>query len=278
MAVAFLNEGATSVAAANWSDTTGFGASNVTLVINRGSQSIQTALDQSASGDVNWLDVREGFGGTIGGTGGSLIFTAAAVGTLTGTGQDVPISRFRYFASGGQCWAQVSATRALDVLQCNSGGTLNWTSGDVDRVDLDAGTLNYSSSATFGASATFYAQGGSFLIDTHATDVVPTLLVNGGSGRVRRTCTTITVTAGSLTIDLAALNITTLNIYGGRVTLLGAGTITNLNGYGGTLDCSQVQQAPTITNTLHADGFVVIPNPNVTFGTQTRIGAGGDGI
>ena len=69
MAIAYLNEGAVSLAAANWSDATGF-ANNATLVISSGSQTITTSLDQSGlSGGIDTLDILQVFTGRIGGAG-----------------------------------------------------------------------------------------------------------------------------------------------------------------------------------------------------------------
>ena len=274
-----LAEGATSLAAANWSDATGF-AANARLVINKGSQSIQTALDQSASGAINRLDVREGFSGIIGGTGGSMIFApdADANNTFTAPSIDIPETRFRYWASGGQCWAQGSGANALNSLQVATGGTLNWTGGEVNRVELMAGTLNYSASALFGAAAVWYQGGGAGFVDTHASDVLPTIHLVGGSLRVRRTMTTLNVYGGSMVIDTDALAITTINIYGGTVTPVTVGAITNLNIYGGTLDWSRCTRVGAITNTLSMDGARVIPNPIVNYGTITPINGGADGM
>ena len=67
MAIAYLNEGATSDAAGNWSDATGY-ANAATLVVNSDTaQTISAGLDYSALGTgIASLDIRWPFRGSYG--------------------------------------------------------------------------------------------------------------------------------------------------------------------------------------------------------------------
>jgi hypothetical protein len=107
MAVAFLNTGATSMAAANWSDTTGFAAA-AQLVIREGSQAIVNDLNQSAS-SIEFLDIQEGFSGNIGNASGSLRCDADG----TAESPTTRLSRIRYNASGGNFYFSATGGNTL---------------------------------------------------------------------------------------------------------------------------------------------------------------------
>ena len=271
MAVAFLNTGATSMAAANWSDTTGFAAA-AQLVIREGSQAIVNDLNQSAT-SIEFLDIQEGFSGNIGNASGSLRCDADG----TAESPTTRLSRIRYNASGGNFYFSATGGNTLaHFVEINTGGTFWGTDGIMKNVVLQNGTARFAA-AVAGTGGVWRFTGGVGIIDYAASSAIPQLDVVAGRHTLSRNATTLNVYGGELVIDCAALAITTITITGGNVRLLNAGTVTTVNGYGGTLDCSATQRPVTIT-TLNSDfAFTFIKGVNVTIGTENVANKGARG-
>jgi len=290
MANAYLNAGATSLAAANWSDTIGF-AANATLFVQTGTQTITGGLTPSIATGINNLDILPGFSGNIGGAAGSL-----AVETDSASlNQVTQIPRIRYNAAGGTLYytpqGAGAAADVCDFFQVNGSGSAFLTgTGTVKRVEVQSGRLYVS--PTIGSVATYRWElaGGTTTIDgisgstkIHAVTVAggQHLLKKGIQGSTMASTTFVeglNVCNGSIVIDAYGETISDLRIYGGYVTVVNCGTIAVCSGYNGTLDFSKLQRPVTVTLLEDAPGLTVIPSKLLTITTRNPIGTGANGL
>ena len=290
MANAYLNAGATSLAAANWSDTIGF-AANATLFVQTGTQTITGGLTPSIATGINNLDILPGFSGNIGGAAGSL-----AVETDSASlNQVTQIPRIRYNAAGGTLYytpqGAGGAADVCDFFQVNGSGSAFLTgTGTVKRVEVQSGRLYVS--PTIGSVATYRWElaGGTTTIDgisgstkIHAVTVAggQHLLKKGIQGSTMASTTFVeglNVCNGSIVIDAYGETISDLRIYGGYVTVVNCGTIAVCSGYNGTLDFSKLQRPVTVTLLEDAPGLTVIPSKLLTITTRNPIGTGANGL
>jgi len=283
MAVAYLNEGATSFAAANWSDATGF-ANAATLVANKptGTGGIQSGLDQSALTGINYVDFIGDFSGNVGGVGGSLIVDADAADTVTTTsgttGPNVPISRVRWWPKAGNIWYTAGSDATTDV--CNTfqinNGTAYLTGGDFKRIQSEgAGFVQFSSSATANASARWHLGGQGSYIDTHASDALVTTVLVEGVHTFKRTLGTIYLAGtATLNVDCGSLDGTAIYQMGGTLNLISFGTLANYYGWGGTLNAAALARAATFTACELTPQLTIKPSNMLDYGTKTIVGSG----
>ena len=297
MANSYLNAGATSLAAANWSDTIGF-AANATLFIQTGTQTITGGLAPSIATGINNLDILPGFSGNIGGAAGSLAVETDSASYAPAT----QIPRIRYNASGGTFYYTPQGAGAAgdvcDFFQINGSGSAFLTgTGTVKRVECQAGRLYVS--PTIGSVATYrwVLAGGTSTIDgisgstkIHAITVAggQHLLKKGIQGSTMASTTFVeglNVCNGSLVIDCYGETISDLRIYGGYVTVVNCGTIAVCSGYNGTLDFSKLQRPVTLTLLEDAPGLTVIPSKLLTITAYSAvtngrqpIGTGANGL
>ncbi len=276
MAIAYLNTGATSLAAANWSDSTGF-ANAATLVIDGtrvGNQNITAGLDQSALGTgIESLDVYN-YGGTIGGASGSLRCDADGTSEASAT----VVSRVRWWSPGTLYYSATGGSSLAHYFQ-QSGGTCYITGGTIKNLHIDKGVIACVDSVV--GSGVWHLQGGQGSFDYHASNAIATAYVAGGSWLFQKKPTTLYVLSGaSVTLDCQGLTPTNIYMMGGSLRLLSCGGVTNFYGWSGQLDLSGSQRAFTIGGTaLELGGKLsVIPNPIVSFGTKSPIGVGAQGV
>lgn len=265
--MAYLNEGAVSLAAANWSDATGF-AEDAILAITSGSQTITTSLDQSGvTNGIDTLDILPGFTGRIGGAGyGSLKLRATS--GLT--------NRVIYNAGGGSLYLQAagSGTNEITNFWMSSLGSCYLTGGTFVNTVLGQGSLSVDSTTVLTTSTTL--NGGAAIIQSNGTGMT-TLNVSGGAHVIKRGATTINVYGrGRLTIDASTSTITTLNILSpdAEVTLLSSGTITTINNWG-RLIADKMSRAVTFTTYNEGPaGFLATNLTNITYTNPiARLGA-----
>jgi hypothetical protein len=298
MADAFLNAGATSLAAANWSDSTGYTSGTPTLFVQSGTQTITGGL-APGSGTyvaVNNFDILTGFSGNIGGSAGSFAIETANYNPSTQVG------RIRYNASGGTFYytpqgANVAAD-VCDLFQVNGSGSAFLTgTGTVKRVDMQSGRLYVS--PTIGSVATYrwVLSGGTTTIDgILGSTKIHSITVAGGQHLIKKgiqgstLATTgfvegLNVCNGSVVIDCYSETISDLRIYGGYVTVVNCGAIAAVGGYNGTLDFSKLQRPVTVTLMEDAPGLTVIPSKLLTITTYSGatngrqpIGTGANGL
>jgi hypothetical protein len=268
MPTAFLNDGATSMAAANWSDGLGVVAS-AQLVIRSGTQSITNDVNYPLI-SIESLDVEPGFSGFIASQ--ATPFTVDIDGTAENP--TTRVSRLRYFASGGECNVNASGPNTLaHFVEINTGGRLVATGGILKNVVLQAGRF-LAGANVLATGGVWRFSGGTAQVDYAAAAPIPQLDVLGGQHKIDRNATTLNAYGGFITIDCASLTITTLTITGGQVRLLNSGTITTVNLYGGTLDCSSAQRPITFT-TMNSDfAGTFLKGTKITIGTENVAGAG----
>lgn len=271
MAIAFLNEGATSLAAANWSDATGFGAA-ATLVIRGGNQEISGGLSQTAS-SIESLDVL-GFGGIIGGASGSLECDVDGTAEAATT----PVSRLRFWSPGTMFFKANGGNALAHFVQLGGGGNMFLTGGAIKNLHQESGRLEANDAVT--SAGTWYLAGGSSKIAYHATNTLATVNVHGGAHSIAKQATTINIYGGSVTLDTLGLSVANVTMHGGVLRLVSGGGITNFTGLGGVFDVSNAKMGIAVgsSSCIISPAMSVKPNPMVTFGTKTVIGSGPVGV
>lgn len=286
MAVAYLNEGATSFAAGNWTDATGF-ADDATLVINTpGNQTISASLDQSGLGTgagngPESLDVYAPFAGFIGST---------AAGALTVAFEGTPyseanhVSRFRYWAAGGEC-RYTAGAGSCHLLEVGGAGKMFVTGGALEVVCQDGGSLNVNASTTFADTGRVDLQSGTSYIDTHGSDLIGFYNALGGTHTLKRGGVAVTGTlrvgsGATVTLDSTAGAWPLIIVDGGTLIWVSAGapgtTAGNVEFRSGLVDFSRINRAVTFQNARHYSSCT-IRNYNsrlLTWTTPLAQGAG----
>lgn len=193
--MAYLLAQSTSLAAANWSDATGF-ADNAVLEIRSGGQTVTAGLDQSGLTEgITSLNIGSEFTGTIGGTAGPLKCDVDGSGT----------PYLRNAASGGTLYYQAAGDNNLCVKFIQSGaGSSYIVGGTVTTLEVNAGYVGVNDSTTL---ATVNVTGGTFEADTAVT----TLNQWGGSVIAKKSVTTWTQWGGAAVFNSIAGSITTLS-------------------------------------------------------------------
>lgn len=193
--MAYLNGQLTTLAAAGWSDTTGF-ADNATLEIRDGQQTITGALDQSGLTEgITSMDVGPGFSGVIGGTAGPLKCDVDGSGT----------PQFRYASGGGALYYQAAGDNNLCVKFINSSaGRAYLTGGTFTTLELNSGYTEISDAVT---PTTVNLTGGTLRCDA----VITTLNQWGGNAILTKAPTTWIQWGGSGIHDSVSGNITTFS-------------------------------------------------------------------
>ena len=226
--MAYLNEGATSLAAANWSDSTGF-ADNATLEIKYpfGDGSPVTAgLDQSGLTEgIDSLDISAGARGQIGNNGTSLEV-------------DADSATSDYVRNRGNVTLYLAASGDDDLIQnFDFGGrSRNFlTDGTFTNITGDGGELTVTESAVV---TNFYAAGGSGVIKYNSTEIT-TAVITGGTWTIERGVNTLYVGEGARVIydpdDSVSHTGNTLDISGGVIDWR-FGAIPTINARGGQID------------------------------------------
>lgn len=255
----YLNEGAVSLAGANWGDGTGF-ANTANLTISSGSQTITTALDQSSlTAGIDTLTILPGFTGRIGGSG---------YGSLKVDADESTTNRIIYNAGGGSLYLQASGDNSIiSNFWMSSLGSAYLTGGTFSNVVLGQGSLSVDSTTVL-TDPIF--DGGAAVVQ--AGTAATSLTVRGGSHVWKRGATTINVYGrGRLNIDCAGTAITTLNILSSEaeVVLTSSGTITTVNNWGRLL-ASGIARTITITNYNSGPAAFLADAPSML--TRTNIG------
>jgi hypothetical protein len=232
MAWAYLDDDATSFAAANWSDATGF-ADGATLGIVSGRQTIDTALDQSGlSSGINNFRVGWDFEGNIG--------TPTAPLEVDCDNATNPM--ISYAGAAGAFYIQASGNNNVITSFQHAGlGRSFLQGGTFTSVGVGRGELIANSST---AVTNLRVGGGLVDIDEHASSTFTLCAVAGGLCTVKRGGTTFEVGAnGRLRQIDPDATATTVNVWGGVLDWRG-GDITTLNWFGGTATLARAHQAP----------------------------------
>lgn len=297
MADTYLAAGATSLAAANWSDATGL-AANATAFIQTGTQTITGGLTPSIATGINNLDILPGFSGAIGGAAGSL----AVETDLASWNPSMQVSRIRYLAAGGVMnytpEGAGGATNSAGFVQSQGAGSLNLTgTATIRAVQCQSGRMYIA--PTIGSIATYrwVFSGGTSTIDgVSGSTKIHAITYSGGQHILKKgiqgstlaskgTVEGLNVCGGQLTIDAFGETISDLCIYGGYVTIVNCGTITAITGQAGTLDFSKLQRPLTVTLLEDSPNLTVIPSKLLTITTYSGatngrqpIGSGAAGL
>lgn len=294
MATAFLTSGATSLAAANWSDATGYNSGTPTLYVQNGTQTVTGGL-APASGSYVALynfDVLSGFSGAIGGSAGSFAIETANAAFS----QVTQLPRIRYYASGGAFYYSPQGADAGITNECHyyqiagSGfGYVNGT-GVVRRVECQSGRLYIAPTIDGVTGYRWVLSGGSSTIDgSSGSTKLFSVTVTGGQHLFKKgvqggsiTATSVTeglnVYGGAVSIDAFGETVSDLVVAGGNVTIVNCGTIAHLAAFAGTLDFSRLQRPLTITLLEDAPGCTIIPSRLLTITTRNPIGQGAEGL
>ena len=252
MALIYLNNGATSLAAANWSDATGL-VEDSTAVISDGSQTIASDLDQSAvTNGIDTLDILPGFTGRIG---------SASAGPLKLRATNGATNRVTYRAGGGVLYLQAAGSggNTITTFWKSSPAAAYLLGGAFTNIVLGQGPLDISESAT---GTTLELKGGSSIVRYNASGYT-TVNVHSGSHVLMRGSTTVNVYGGNLIIDASSGTFTTINVLNpdSNVRFLSSGTVTTLNN-NGRVDLSGLKRSTTFTNTTYGPAYVVVDNPS----------------
>lgn len=290
MPAAFLNAGATSLAAANWSDSIGF-ADSAELYIQSGTQTVTGGLTTSLTNGIQNLDILSGWSGNIGGANGSL-----AVETRSSLlNQATQIPRVRYYASGGTFYYTPqgggAASDVCDYYQIAGSGSGYLTgTGTIKRLESNGGRLYIGTAIGSVANFRWVFANGTVTVDgVSGSTKIHALTIAGGQHLLKKGIqgTSITATGfteglnvcgGSVTIDAYAETFSDIRIYGGYVQIVNAGTCAVVSGYSGTLDFSKLQRPLTLTLLEDAPGLTVIPSRLLTITTRNPIGPGANGL
>lgn len=233
MAVAYLTENSTTLAAAAWSDAAGFVIA-ATLIIDRNTaQTIGTAVDQSAIAQIDYLKIGKGFNGTIGTSASPLKFGANSTATNT---------KGFFNDSGGIVYFQAAnilgggaAANTIGYYSHSGVGRAYAIGGALTTADVGSGYFEIGQGVT---NTTLNVCGGEVFVDYNAS-AGTTLNIYGGRVYTKRQYTNVNVYGGSLIYDITA-TITNGTLVagarwdhrGGDITngiLAGAFTVQNLN-------------------------------------------------
>lgn len=232
MAFATLADNSTDLAAANFSDATGF-ADSATLGIVRNGSLIDTNLDAGAalSTGINYLHLYPGFTGSLGSADGSLE-TKFNSGYTT-------LPNFQM--QNGAAW--VTCTNACPVLRIY-GGELHLTGGTVTELELLGGRVILSAGVTV---TTLNQYGGRIEDVATSANAITTANIRGGQASLLRTVTTLNMEGQRNPIVSLehATGPTTVTQRAGRLTMF-KGSIATYNGIDGRLDGRYAKVALTI--------------------------------
>ncbi len=259
----YLNPGATSLAAANWTDGIGL-ANTKKCVISSGSQTITTDLDFSTlTAGIDTLDILPGFTGRIGGAG---------YGSLKLDADESTTNRVIYNAGGGALYLQAAGdNNIISNFWMSSLGSCYLTGGTFTNVVLGQGSLSVDSTTVL-TDPIF--DGGAAVVQSGTA--ATSLTVRGGSHVWKRGATTINVYGrGRLNIDCAGTAITTLNILSSEaeVVLSSSGTITTVNNWGRLLADKLAREITISTYNAGPAAFLADSPSYLTRSAIGRLGA-----
>lgn len=262
MEKAYLNDGAKSLAAPNWSDATGF-ADNAELVIDKsvgGNQAITAGVDQSGlTVGIDSLDIHKGASGTI--TGLKVDADTAATDGISNHG-NFYLQNFSAGASG-----------VINSFDCGPGSRNTFDTGTIGQTTVQGGYFEASES---GVLTDFDQWGGQSVIQYNATPITDCNIMRG-KAILKRRCTNLTVgESAHVTIDLddaELIGVANLTNHGGRVDII-HGDVTVAVMRSGVLDLSKARRAFEVgTTSISLGGTKIIEGDGkATISNVTNIG------
>jgi len=241
MAIAYLNENATSAAAANWSDSTGFAdGAELVLSTSNGISVINDVDYSSLTTGVESFEIQETFNADAASAGQPFVFDADASSDAFVRHRGP--RRFYYGAGGG-------SNNCNNYYQAGNGSTY-LEGGTFDNMDVVRGEF-YANESTVITNMT--AWGGRGAIEYNATDI--TLYYQSRGQFLLKRGGEIIVGGGTLTLDIpdSSPSIDLTIRRGGRVIVLRADVIANCHNEG-MLDMSRAKRPVTLGGTTHEQG------------------------
>ena len=247
MTLAYLNENATSVAAANWSDSTGF-ADEAELVFSAGTVGVTSDLDQSGlTNGVHSIEVQATYNADIGVAGTPLQCDVDYNSPSASDAADAEFvhngpRRVYYQANGGN--SECHNYRHTGTGQSYIEG------GTIVTLYVVRGAFNANESTVI-TTATFY--GGTAVIENNATGFT-SCTVKGGIVTSKRDGTYV-VEGGTLVLDIpdASPTLSVTVRQGGRLIVRQANALATLVN-DGSVDISQSKRPVTLGATDHQQG------------------------
>jgi len=272
MADVFLNNGAVSLAAANWSDAAGF-ADAATLVVDRGSATSFTDIDYSSlTNGIDTFTVLAGFTGGLQGADGSPLKFDCDYNTT---------KRFSYGAAAGVARYQAAGnSNTCTNIENVGGGDLYLMGGTFTNAALTSGSTSVNGSSIV---TNLRVTGGNNTLSYNATGL--TIFEQlAGQTILKRNIATGVMNGGVLVLDFDDGSTTTGTFgsssfqWNGGTIVLKNGNISNFVWRGGSLDVRALRRAATIGGT----SFTIYPGvvgylaqaPNgvaITWQTATKI-------
>lgn len=249
MADAFLNNGAVSLAAANWSDATGF-ADAATLIVDRGSATSFSDIDYSAlTNGIDTFTVLPGFTGGLQGADGSPLKFDCDYNTT---------KRFSYGAGGGVArYLAGGGSGVCTNIENVGNGDLYLMGGTFTNAALTSGSTSVNGSSVV---TNLRVAGGSNVVAYNAT-ALTVFEQTGGYTVLKRGVATGVMNGGVLEVDFddggtttGTFGSTSFQWNGGKI-ILKNGHISNFVWRGGSLDVRALRRAATIGGT----SFTIYP-------------------
>jgi hypothetical protein len=272
MATKYLVSGSTDFgASASWATSrygaggTGLPTDDDEVFIVDGSQTVTTNLDALAAVDLQSLTVGSGFTGSIGTPGSSL---EVEISNATTNPPTVVIE-----GNGAFVYLNLVGDGADDVTVDASGGAnVFFTAGTLTLLKLRSGNVEVQN----GCDLVTCHKSGGYLHAAYDATAITTMTNSAGDARIRRTITTGTLDAGTVTLDEESSSVshTTLNIHGASVDLAISGTVTTANLYTGLIGPYGATVSPTITTVNRYGGMLVsrVGSTEMSIGTDNDLG------
>lgn len=237
---ATLNPGAVSMAAANWSDATGFGHANPKLLVtvDDENQTISGGLDQSGSSAVDLIHFIGGRPRVIGTSNGPLIVKPDNTYTTE--------PNFLWRCIGGVLYLEF-VTNECPLVVLGGEGEVYIQDGAITRLVCEGPKVTVAGAADI-TTELIVNKGNVFL--ESSSDTVPTTRVNGGYLDSERCLeTTLHLHAGICRVfDTTGTNLATANLTGGLY-IPEAGNAATINRDGGLIDLLQAKRSLTLGGT-----------------------------
>jgi hypothetical protein len=280
----YLKDNVLTLVTASWENadgTAGAGFENAgTLTIPRGNQTIDNGCDQTGSTTgLESFDVYPDFSGSLG-PGTALKFD------VDGTAESAAnvVSRFRYWASSGNC--RYDSANGCHFLQVGTfrggGGAMNCVGGTFKHLHMEKGSTFFTDAASCTSGGTFSIYGGKLTLDVHASNTFNIIDVFDGANEhtLRRGGTTLSAYGGTTVVDIKNSTVTNLNVKGGTISLRSHNaTGPTLVAEAGVIDFTQLRGNITFSAPVLGPVRLVGYNRNrITFSSPVFRGGGPIGM
>lgn len=237
-------------------------ASSDTVIFQEGATEYIAGTDLDAY-DLTAITLTEGFRGTFKKVLGGQLSLVSSAGTLL---NQSPASQIDVKSSS-------VAAGVATVVHAGS-GDMTFETMVVTNLYAVSGRAVVAAGANL---TNAYVVGGTLTIDADGSYSLTAVEVGAGNLTCNRDFGTLTMRAGKVTLQAAAITGTTLTMHGGMLDLRNATSIGTFNGYGGVLDLTQAERVPTFTTSLHWPSLTIKMRQGQTeptWGTLTSVATG----